>query len=371
MAQKRDYYEVLEVSPDASPEDIKRAYRRLARQHHPDVCPGDPAAEGRFKEIAEAYEVLSDPQKRYQYDQFGHLGEGAPGWGGFEGFGGFGDLFDAFFGARQAARTQVRQAGADLRYDLEISLEEAARGADRTIRVSRLVTCTACAGAGGKSGARPLACPACQGTGQVRHTANSIFGMQFASVVPCGRCRGEGVVISDPCPTCHGRGTERRTEQVAVRIPAGADSGSRVRLAGKGDAGMRSGPAGDLYVLAHMRPHEIFERRGTEIICEAPLAFTTAALGGKITVPTLDGQAELRIPPGTQPGTTFRLKGKGLPDLHGAHRGDQHVVVRLQVPTQLNEKQRRLLEAFRQAGGDHVEDDKSLFDKVKDAFGKQ
>ncbi|KPJ62801.1 molecular chaperone DnaJ [candidate division KD3-62 bacterium DG_56] len=370
MASKRDYYEVLEVDPSASQDEIKRAYRRLARRYHPDCNAGDPDCEARFKEVGEAYEVLSDPQKRAQYDRFGQVGVGVTGGAGYDPWLGFGDLFETMFGmggprTRQRAETR----GSDLRYDLELSLEEAALGCQRTVRISRMMRCDTCRGTGSKGASRPAVCPTCGGTGQVSHTRTVGLGMQFRSVGPCERCGGEGRLVTDPCPRCHGRGRERRTEDLKVRIPAGVDSGARVRLAGEGDAGMRGGTSGDLYVNIHLRPHQVFERQNTEIICEVPVSFVTATLGGKVKVPTLDGHHELAIPPGTQHGATFRIRGKGMPDLHSAHRGDQHVVVRIVVPERLNSKQRELLKEFARHGGEDLDQERGFFDRVKDALG--
>lgn len=369
MATRRDYYDVLEVDPTASSDEIKRAYRRLARRYHPDCNSGDPECEARFKEIGEAYEVLRDPHKRAQYDRFGHAGVGGAATGVGVDPWGFGDLFDAVFGmgTQRAQRPDTR--GSDLRYDLELSLEEAAFGCQKRIRISRMMRCQTCRGTGSKGAGRPSVCPTCGGTGQLSHSRTVGFGMQFTSVGPCDRCGGHGRVVTDPCPRCHGRGRERRTEDLNVRIPAGVDSGARIRLAGEGDAGLRGGTPGDLYVNVHLRPHQVFERQGMEIVCEAPVSFVTAALGGKVKVPTLDGQHELVIPPGTQHGTTFRIKGKGIADLHSARRGDQHVVVRVVVPERLNAKQRELLKEFARHGGEDIEQSRGLYDRVKDALG--
>jgi len=375
-ASGTDYYEILGVSRDASPEEIKRAYRRLAHRWHPDVCENKEEAEERFKEITEAYEVLRDEQKRWEYDQFGRVGarRGGAGAGDFAGFGGFGDLFEAFFGTarqQQYAERHGPARGDDLRYDLELTLEEAAAGVQRTIRISRMETCQACRGSGSQDANGAIGCPMCHGQGQVRQSQSSIFGMSFTSIVTCPRCHGEGMVIPNPCPQCQGRGRERLGQQVEINVPAGVDTGSKVTVRGKGDVGPRGGPAGDLYLVIHVREHEIFQRRGTELITEVPLPFTIAALGGTLKVPTLDGEGEVHVPAGTQTGSTFRLRGKGMPDLHSGHRGDLHVVTRVVVPSRLNEKQRRLLEQFAEAGGDRVHEGKGIFDRVKDAFSNQ
>jgi molecular chaperone DnaJ len=371
MVGKRDYYEVLGVGRSATPEEIKRAFRRLARQHHPDVNPTDSEAEERFKEIGEAYEVLSDPQKRQQYDMFGHTANQQQNGGAdFGGFGGFGDIFDAFFGGGFEGRT--RQAardtrGADIRADIEITLEEAASGVEKTIRVTRQVTCPECAGKGGRAGSGPITCLVCHGSGRIRQTSG-IFGMQFTSVGVCERCQGEGTVIADPCTVCQGKGRVRKSEQLQVQIPAGADTGHRLRLEGQGDAGLRGGPIGDLYIFIHLLPHDVFERRGTELICEVPIPFSIAALGGKLKVPTLDGNEDLHIPAGTQTGATFRIRGKGLPDPNGYARGDEHVIVKLVVPTKLTTKQRQLLREYAKDAGEHADDDKGILERVKDVL---
>lgn len=366
MNAKRDYYEVLGVNRGASPEEIKRAYRRLARQHHPDVNPGDDAAEERFKEVAEAYEVLSDPEKRAQYDHFGQVG-------GYQlpdfDFG-FSDIFESFFEPSAGrGRTRTKDfVGASLRVDIDITLEEAAFGVEKAVRVNRQVACEECGGSGGTQGARPLVCPVCHGQGQVRRSSG-VFGVQFTSISTCEQCRGEGQVISSPCRSCQGSGRRRKVSQLKVKAPAGVDSGNRLQIRGEGDAGVRGAPAGDLYVYLHVLPHEKFERRGTEIMVEAGLPFTAAALGGKIKVPTLEGEEELYVPAGTQSGATFRLRGKGLPDPGGRARGDEHVVVRVVVPTHLTPQQRRLLREFADEAGEAAEEGKGLLDRVKDALG--
>jgi molecular chaperone DnaJ len=376
LAVKRDYYEVLGLAASASPDEVKSAYRRLARQHHPDVNPGDTAAEARFKEINEAYEVLSNPEKRQRYDQFGHAGvEGTP--GGDFGFGGFGvgDIFDMFFGgaAREAGPRGARlERGADLRYDLEITLEEAAFGAERTIEVTKLETCSACKGTGGKEGSRPETCATCRGQGQVRSTQQTFLG-SFSTVTTCPRCRGEGQVVQDACSRCRGDGRERRKKTLSVKIPAGVDSGARIRFTGEGEAGPRGGPSGDLYVVTRVRPHPMFERQGQDIACEVTISFAKASLGGKVEVPTLEGKEILYLPEGTQPGDVFRLAGKGLPEVGRSVRGDQHVVVRVATPTRLNERQRRALHEFAAASGEEVGEtgDGSFFEKIRNIFARK
>ncbi len=367
MDDKRDYYEILGVERRASPEEIKRAYRRQARRHHPDVNPGDHQAEHRFKELVEAYEVLSDPPRRAQYDHFGHAG--APVMPDF-GFGGISDLIETFFGGFEGGGrpSAADLRGADLRLDVEITLEEAALGTDKTTRINRLARCRECEGQGGRAGSRPVACPACGGQGRVRRTSG-VFGMQFTSVSACERCQGEGSILSDPCPSCQATGRVRKVEHLRLHIPPGADSGHRLRLEGEGDAGPRGGPPGDVYLVIHVLPHKVFERRGTEIICEVPLPFTIAALGGKIRVPTLNGEEQLYIPAGTQTGAAFRLRGRGLPDPHGRLRGDEHVIVKVAVPTRLSAKQRELLRQLVNTEGGSAEEDKGLLERVKDVLG--
>jgi molecular chaperone DnaJ len=365
MNGKPDYYEILGVDPSASQEEIKRAYRSLARRCHPDVNQNDPEATERFKAATEAYEILSDPQRRSQYDFFGRADGTAPGFG----FGGISDIFDAFFGPFEGRRRPSAEdlRGADLRLDIEITLEEAASGAEKTARVNRLVKCGECDGKGGRSGAGPAACPDCRGSGTLRRSSG-VFGMQFTAVSTCERCQGTGGVISDPCPSCQGKGRVRKVQKLKVTIPPGVDSGYRVRLRGEGDAGLLGAPHGDLYVHIHLLPHKTFERRGTEVICEFSLPFSIAALGGRIRVPTLYGEEDLHIPAGTQSGAAFRLRGKGLPDPGGRALGDQHVIVKITVPKRLTAEQRQLLRQFAETEGEIVEDDKGLLERVKDVL---
>ncbi len=354
---KRDYYEVLGVERNASETEIKKAYRKLARQYHPDVNPGDKTAEEKFKEINEAYEVLSDPEKRARYDQFGHAGTDPNGFGGFGGFGGagdfagFGDIFDMFFGGAGQRTNRGPQVGSDLRLDLVLTFEEAAFGVEKDIELPRLENCPTCEGTGAKPGTRPATCPKCQGTGQVRYTQKTMLG-HFQTIKTCPECGGEGKVITTPCPQCHGKGKVRRTRKLHIKIPAGVDTGSRIRLAGEGEAGLRGGPPGDLYVYIEVKPHEIFERHGDDIYLEMPITFVQAALGDEIKVPTLEGKATLRIPEGTQTGTIFRLRGQGIPHLKGSGRGDQHVKVVVVTPTKLSEDQKKLLREFAKVSGE-------------------
>lgn len=368
MNSDTDYYELLGVSPDASPEEIKRAYRRRARELHPDVNPDDPEASERFKALNEAYEVLRDPEKRRIYDRYGPDGlrAGAGAGSGFGDFTGFGDLFEAFFGTgmRTGPRTGPER-GDDLRFDLDISLEEAATGVERTIRLSRLVVCEACRGSGAESGSRPETCPACRGTGQVRQQQNTFLG-SFATITTCGVCRGEGTVIRRPCGRCRGEGRYRSSEEVSVTIPAGVDSGARLRLPGRGNAGRRGGPAGDYYVVIHVRPHERFKRAGDDLLTEVPVGIAQAALGCRVSVPGIRGDVELEIPPGVQPGDTFTIRGEGMPDLDGRGRGDLHVTVRVMVPEDLTDEQRELLRKFAELRGEETEMTRSFFERLKE-----
>lgn len=377
---KRDYYEVLGVSRDASQEEIKKAYRRLARQYHPDANPGDPTAEAKFKEIKEAYDVLSDPQKRATYDRFGHQEEVFQGFGGFGGFddlrdftSGFEDIFDTFFGggftSRRRRQDSSPRRGSDLRYDLEISLEEAVLGKETSITIPRTEICPDCGGSGARGGAQPVTCNACGGTGQQQVVRNTAFG-QFVSIHTCSSCRGEGRVIRDKCPRCGGTGRVTRERKIEIKIPPGVDNGSKLRVPGEGEAGIRGGPPGDLYVFIHVRPHELFKREGENLICEVPISFVTAALGGEIEVPTMEGKAKIHIPEGTQHGTLFKVKGKGVPRLQGYGRGDLFIKVKIFVPRRLTARQRKILQEFAQAGGAEVPgQEKSFFERVRETFG--
>ncbi len=347
---KRDYYEVLGVARNASDAELKRAYRRLAMKYHPDRNPDDAEAEERFKEAKEAYDVLSDSRKRAAYDQFGHAGidpSAAPGGGGFGATAGFRDIFDEVFGdifgtaGREGGRVY---RGADLRYELSLSLEEAVAGTTARIQIPTHVPCDHCRGSGARPGSAPSACPTCQGAGQVR-VQQGFFSIQQT----CPRCRGSGQVITDPCPRCRGEGRVRERKTLSVKVPAGVDTGDRIRLAGEGEPGQHGGPPGDLYVEISVREHPIFSRDGDHLFCEVPIGFATAALGGELEVPTLDGRVNLKIPPGTQTGKLFRLRGKGVRSVRGAGTGDLICRVVIETPVHLNRKQKELLQAFDEA----------------------
>lgn len=344
MPPKRDYYETLGVSRDASDEEIKKAFRKMAFKYHPDHNPDASAAE-KFKECHEAYEVLSEPEKRTAYDRFGHHGAEGLFGRGFEGFnfGGFGDIFEAFFGGAATATHHAPQRGSDLRTHLVISFEEAARGTEKEVVMTRIENCATCQGTGSKPGSQPSRCPNCNGTGQVRRVEQSIFG-RFSSVATCPRCRGEGTVITEPCPQCKGTGREKKKRRIVVKIPAGMADGLQIRLSGEGNAGTRGGRAGDLYVATRVTPHPYFRRDGDDIHYTLPLNFTQAALGTELEVPTLDGKTKLKVPAGSQTGTVFRLKGLGMPHLNRSRRGDQLVTIFVTVPEKLSKEQRQLLE---------------------------
>ncbi len=366
----RDYYEVLGVARNASGDQVKQAYRALAREHHPDVARDKSRAEHRFKEINEAYEVLSDPSKRAQYDRFGYVGNGAAGAGDFGfGAGGFGDIFDMFFGNARSAphpRHAGPERGADLRYDVEITLEEAFSGTSREIAFDRLTECAACKGSGATPGTMAVPCDRCGGSGTARTVRQTPLG-QIVTQGPCARCGGEGHVLAHPCEACLGRGRSEAGTRLTVTVPAGVDDGSRIRIAGKGEAGSRGGPSGDLYVYLTIAPHRLFKRDGRDTYVNVPVSFAEAALGATIEVPSLGGEVELTLPAGTQSGTTLRLRGSGMPNPRGSQRGDHHVTVHVVVPTKLNKRQRELLEEYASAGGDAVEE-RTFFERVKDAF---
>jgi len=343
MPIKRDYYEVLGVDRNATDEEIKRAFRRLAFQYHPDHNRGD-GAEERFKEINEAYEILSDSDKRAAYDRFGHSGGERIFGRGFDGFDfGFGDIFEAFFGGTTTASPQAPQRGSALQFPVEITLEEAAFGTEKEIEIRRTESCSMCQGTRCKPGSQPTRCSNCNGAGQVRRVQASIFG-RFTNITTCPQCHGEGRIITEPCPQCRGTGTEKRQCTIQVKIPAGIDGNSQIRLRGEGDAGTRGGPAGDLYVAVSVREHEFFIRDGDDILYEILINFAQAALGAEVEIPTLDGNTRLKLNAGCQTGTVFRIKNRGIPHLHGRGRGDQLVTVSVVTPESLTKEQRQLFE---------------------------
>ena len=381
--QKRDYYEVLGVSKGASDDEIKKAYRKLAKKYHPDMNPGDKEAEAKFKEVNEAYSVLSDEQKRARYDQFGHAGVdpnyGAGGPGGP--FGGFdmgdidlGDIFGSFFGGGGfggfgggGARRNGPQKGESLRANLTITFEEAAFGCEKEINLNRTEECDECHGSGCQPGTTAETCPDCRGTGVVR-VQQRTGGFAFSSTAACTRCRGTGKIIHSPCKSCGGNGSVKKSKRITVTIPAGIDDGQAVSLRGQGNAGKNGGPAGDLIVGVRVKPHPQFRRDGTTVLYEQPVSFFQAAMGAELEIPTIDGKVKYTLPAGTQTGTTFRLRGKGIPELRGRGRGDQYVTIRVQVPTSMNAEQKEALRAFAQTMGEEVPEEsglKGFFDKRK------
>jgi molecular chaperone DnaJ len=377
---RRDYYEILGVTKQATDQQIKSAYRKLALQHHPDRNPGDKQAEERFKEAAEAYAVLADPEKRQMYDRFGHAGVSGAGAGGFDPtvfadfsdiFAGLGDVFGFgdIFGSRR--RRGGPQRGADLRYDLEISFEESARGAEETIQIPREESCETCSGSGAAPGTSVETCSQCRGSGQLRYQQG------FLTVArPCPNCRGTGKTIAKPCATCRGAGRVAKERKLTVKIPPGIATGQRLRLYGEGEHGSAGGPPGDLYVVVHVQEHSFFHREDDDLYCELPMSFPTLALGGTVKVPTLDGREDLNIPSGTQPGARFKLRGKGMPNVSGRGHGDLYVIARVAVPKKLNKAQRQLLEELartlpseKDLAADGDASDKPFFERVKDIFG--
>ncbi|MBI4285204.1 MAG: molecular chaperone DnaJ [Chloroflexi bacterium] len=346
MAVKQDYYEILGVARDATDEEIKRAFRRLAFQYHPDHN-HDSGAADRFKEINEAYECLSTPEKRASYDRYGHAGNNGDFGQDFDNFnfGGFGDIFDTFFGAANARSQTKARRGEDLRCDIAITLEEAAFGCEKEIEVERTEACELCRGTGCKPGSQPSRCPTCEGAGYVRRVQQNIFG-RFVNMVTCGRCGGEGKVITDPCEKCRGTGRQKRLRNIVVEISPGIADGAHVRLSGEGGAGDRGGQAGDLYITFAVLPHELFTREGDDVLYELPVNFAQSALGDHVEVPTLEGAAKLKIPAGSQTGSIFRLKNKGIPHLHKGGRGDQLVKLKVVTPESLTDEQRKLLKAL-------------------------
>ncbi|MDA7949108.1 MAG: molecular chaperone DnaJ [Hyphomicrobiaceae bacterium] len=371
---KRDYYEVLGVTRSAEEVEIKQAFRRLAKEYHPDRNPGDMEAEVRFKEVNEAYEALKDPQKRAAYDQFGHAAFEGGGPGGPHGFSGdfsasmseiFDDLFGEFMGARRGGKRTMRERGADLRYNLEISLREAHDGKSAQICVPSSITCDTCDGSGAKPGTSPSACRTCGGTGKVR-ASQGFFTIERV----CPACQGRGEMIDDPCPDCQGAGRVTKERTLSVNIPAGVEDGTRIRLANEGEAGLRGGPPGDLYIFLSITPHEFFQRDGADIFCRVPISMTTAALGGHIEVPTVEGgRSRVKVPEGTQTGRQFRLKGKGMPILRAKSTGDMYIQVEVETPRNLTRKQKEILKEFEDASSDATNPDSSgFFARVKEFF---
>ena len=369
---KRDYYEVLGVDKSAGEREIKKAYKKLAMKYHPDRTQGDKGLEDKFKEIQEAYEILSDSQKRAAYDQYGHAGvdpnRGGGGFGGGADFGDiFGDVFGDIFGGGRGGRQSRARQGSDLRYNLELTLAEAVRGKNVDIRVPTLVECEVCDGSGAKKGSSPKTCPTCHGNGQVQ-MRQGFFAVQQT----CPTCSGKGKIIEDPCNSCHGHGRKEKTKTLNVKIPAGVDTGDRIRLSGEGEAGENGAPPGDLYVQVHVREHDIFKRDGNNLYCEVPLSFTTAALGGELEVPTLDGKVKLKISPETQTGRMFRLRGKGVKSVRSGAMGDLMCKVVVETPVNLSSRQKELLqeleESMGKASSKHSPKAQGFFDGVKKFF---
>ena len=377
-AEKRDYYEVLGVDKSASEDEIKRAYKKMARKYHPDLNPDNKEAEEKFKEVNEAYEVLSDSDKKARYDQFGFAGVdpnygagaggGAYGAGGFD-FGDLGDIFGSFFGGGfgggQRRNPNAPQRGESIRLSVTISFEEAAFGCEKEVSVDRYETCAVCHGSGCADGTSPEVCPDCHGSGQVQVRRQTPMGV-FATTSPCGRCGGKGRIIKTPCTACRGSGLERKRRTIQAKIPAGIDNGQTISIRGQGHAGKNGGPSGDLLITITVRPHELFRREGTSVLCEAPITFAQAVLGAELEIPTIDGKVKYDLPEGTQSGTTFRLKGKGIPELNGRGRGDQYVTVYIETPRNLNREQKEALKKFAESVGDNnYEERKKFFKKFK------
>ena len=379
---KRDYYEVLGVDKSVSDDDLKKAYRKAAKKYHPDLNPGDKEAEKKFKEVNEAYEVLSDKEKRARYDQFGHAGVdpnfGAGGAGGYVGgftgdFGDLGDIFNSFFGGGfgggRSANPNAPRRGNDAAATVNLSFEEAAKGCKKTVKVTKIENCKECGGSGAEKGSSPKTCPVCHGTGQVATTQRTPFGVMQTQQV-CNNCHGSGKIIDKPCHACAGKGRIRHTVEQNVEIPAGIDDGQVINLRGGGDAGANGGPAGDLRINVNVRPHPIFERRGYDVYCEIPITFTQAALGDEIVVPTLDGKVKFTIHEGTQPGDEFKLRGKGIQRLNYSGKGDEYVKIVVEVPKELSKAQKEKLKEFDKATDEkNYKNRKGFSDKIKDFFG--
>ncbi|MBR5271916.1 MAG: molecular chaperone DnaJ [Clostridia bacterium] len=380
MADKRDYYEVLGVDKSASDDEIKKAYRKLAKKYHPDLNPDDKQAEANFKEVNEAYEVLSNSEKKAKYDQFGHagvdpnFGAGGGGYGGgFSDFGDIGDIFSSFFGGgfgggAQRSNPNAPQRGRDVTVSVTISFEEAAKGCTKTINFPHIENCSTCGGSGAAKGSEVETCPVCHGQGSVRVQQRSLFGIT-ETYKTCDRCRGKGKTVKNPCGDCSGTGRVRKNKKLDIKIPAGIDDGQMLSLSGQGDCGVNGGPAGALRVSVRVRPHPLFERDGYDVWLDFPVTFAQAALGAEITVPTIDGKVSYNLHDGAQPGDVFKLKGRGIQKLNGSGKGDQYVRVTVEVPKNLNSKQKELLREFEEASGDkNYQKRKSFFDKIKDTF---
>ena len=381
--QKRDLYEVLGIDKGASDDDIKKAYRKLAKKYHPDLNPGDKEAEQKMKEVNAAYEILSDKEKKARYDQFGHAGidpnYGAGGAGGYGGYGGFedfdlGNIFDSFFGGAFTGQSTRRQSGPrkgeNIRVSLNLTFEEAAFGCEKQVTVNRSEKCPDCGGTGAQAGTSAETCPLCHGTGQVKTTQRTPFGV-FSSSAPCNNCHGTGKVIKNPCKTCGGGGQVRKSRTISVKVPAGIDEGQTISLRGEGNSGANGGPNGDMYVTVSIKPHKLFKRNGQDVLLEMPISFVQAALGAQLTVPTIDGKVQYDMPEGTQTGTVFRLKNSGIPNVNGRGRGDQYIKVNIEIPRNLSSEQKEILRKFEDAVGEsHYQEKKGFFAKMKDIFNK-
>lgn len=376
--QRKDLYEALGLQKGASDEEIKKAYRKLAKKYHPDLNPGDKTAEEKMKEVNAAYEILSDPEKKARYDQFGHAGVD-PSYGGgggqYSGFEDFdlGSIFDSFFGGGmgggQTRRSGPRK-GESIRASVTLTFEEAAFGCQKQITVNRVETCPDCGGSGAKAGTSAETCPDCHGTGQIKTTQRTILGMMSTSS-PCSRCRGTGKIIKDPCPSCRGAGSLRKQRMITVQIPAGIDHGQTISVRGEGNAGQNGGPAGDIFVTVNVTPHEIFKRRGQDVMVELPVTFVQAALGAELEAPSIDGKISYNMPEGTQPDTVFRIRGKGIPNLNGRGRGDQFIKVKIEIPRNLTREQKDILRQFEETAGDaQFGEKKGFFEKMKNLFNK-
>lgn len=377
--QRKDLYEVLELQKGASDEEIKKAYRRLAKKYHPDLNPGDQEAETKMKEVNAAYEILSDPEKKARYDQFGHAGVdpsyGAGGggyggqYGGFEDFD-LGSIFDSFFGGGMGQQTRRNgpRRGENIQVSVTLTFEEAAFGCEKEITVNRVEKCPDCGGTGAKPGTSAETCPDCHGTGQIKTTQRTVFGV-FSSTAPCSRCHGTGKIIKEPCGACHGAGVVRKQRTVTVKIPAGIDHGQTISMRGEGNVGTNGGAAGDIYVTVNVKPHDIFKRRGQDVMIEMPVTFVQATLGAELVVPTIDGKVSYTMPEGTQPDTVFRIKGKGIPNINGRGRGDHFVKIKIEIPRNVTHEQREILNKFDDSVSEgQYKEKKGFFDKMRDLF---